>query len=121
MKETVKREASSVKDSGRTSKEQRYNRWVTISLKIEKYCHIAILNGMRILWWGKPDMCCWYGMVLSGTPEQMKKTEAAWTKAGGKWYQRMPRGAWDVPDKIEEIKTCGKVDCPYKCPYKEAA
>ena len=105
-----------------TIKEQRrYNRWVTIKLNIARYCHIAILKGMEILWWGKPDMCAWYGMVLSGTPQQMKKTQIAWEKAGGRWYGRMPRGAWDVPDKVEEIKICGKSDCPYKCPYKEEA
>lgn len=111
-----------IKEGGRvkTIKKQRYNRWVTIRLNISRYCHIALSKGMRVLWWGKPDMCAWYGMVLSGTPQQMKKTEEAWTKAGGQWYKRMPRGAWDVPDKPEEIKTCGNVDCPYKCSYKEA-
>ncbi|KAF0145084.1 MAG: hypothetical protein FD156_1195 [Nitrospirae bacterium] len=75
---------------------------------------------MKVFYWGKPDICAWYGMVLLGTHQQMLKTEDAWVKAGGQWYRRKPGGAWDVPDTVEEVKKC-EATCNYKCRYKEAA
>lgn len=98
--------------------EQRFHRWCSISLSITDYCHIAIKKGMKVGWWGKPDICAWYGIVIFGTHQQMEKTEKAWIAAGGESYKKQPSGAWDVPQKVQEIEKC-EAGCKYKCKYKE--
>ena len=79
----------------------RYKRWFTIggndawmtTLRKCRRLGMAVVNG------GKPGFVAWYGLCLLATPDQIRTLEAWWDERGIKWFNRRPRGAWDVSSR----------------------
>lgn len=81
---------------------KRFARWVSIGGKCENrrfgqtFALVAIArkNGMKCIIGFKPGMHFWHEIGLYGTPEQMRKTEAAWKSNGHEIKTKKPSGAF---------------------------
>ena len=57
---------------------------------------VAERHGMKAVGGFKADICCWNSIELSGTAEQMRKTETVWKAAGHEAPSRRPRYAFPI-------------------------
>ena len=73
-----------------------FKRWVEVGeFDGDKIIDYAVCTGISVSELWKRAMCMYFNVILSGTEEQMKATEEAWTKAGIKFERTKPDAASD--------------------------
>lgn len=88
---------------------RKYKRWVMMGkLGLLELVDVARTNGMRCICGFKVPMCVHNQIGLYGTPEQMRKTEVIWKRAGHKFTSREPSYALSINVDIPQNKWVDK-------------
>lgn len=83
-----------------------WKRWITC-FGVSMYDVRESINeaGVILVGGDKPGMCCWITLLLCGTSSQIKALQDAWDIKGWNWFNRMPKGAFDISTRksVKEV------------------